>query len=210
MSIFLEFLTLGVSAFIAWCAFQALGTWRSQIKANRITKFLDEVNEATFDFVVKVQRPIDAHKHLRLRVWAHCTNLPESNMEITEADVIRYYEDSTTGFHDEFGKLLQKSLEESAEVNSTLTALLYRGQIHDLKEYRLLIYQIQRMQWQHNRLDSFFTLITRKHLSPSNPKVRRMFQRVAEIDDGMMLAQLNHDYKKVVKLLKGEYDQILK
>ena len=139
MSTFLEILTLVVSFWIAWCAWQALGTWRSQIKANRITKFLDEVNEATFDFVVRVQRPIDAHKHLRVRVWAHCTNLPESNMEITEADVIRYYKDSTTGIHDEFGELLQESLEESAEVNATLTALLYRGQIHVEERKRIEI-----------------------------------------------------------------------
>lgn len=210
MSTFLEFLTFIVSAWIAWCAWQALGTWRNQIKANRITKFLDEVNEAAFDFVVKVQRPMDAHKHLRVRVWAHCTQLPESNMVITEADVIRYYEDSTTGIHEKFGELVQASLEQSADVSSTLTALLYRGQIHNLKQYRLLMYHIQRMQWQHNRLDSFFTLITRKHLSPTNPKIARMFRRVAEVDDGVMLSQLNHDYKKVVEILKGEYDHILK
>lgn len=187
----------------------ALNTWRRQIKASRTTQFLDDVNEAAFKFVTTVQQPIDAHKHLRIRIWSH-TDLEEGNFELTLDDVVRYYHNPNSDVSGSFDKLLLSSLKESNEANAVLTALLYQGQIHTLKNYSILSYHLQRMQWQHNRLSGLFRIITLDHLNTSNPKTSRILQRIADLDSDLMFHQLNNDYKKVIEHLRDEYSAVLK
>ena len=187
----------------------ALNTWRRQIKASRATQFLDDINEAAFKFVTTVQRPIDAHKNLRIRIWSY-TDLDEDNFEITLEDVVNYYHNPNSDVSGEFGKSLLHSLKESHEANNTLTALLYKGQIHTLNNYKLLSYHLQRMQWQHNRLSGLFRIVALEHLNTSQPKTSRILQRIADLDHDIMVAQLNNDYKKVIELLRDEYSSVLK
>lgn len=60
-----------VTALGVWVGCRALNTWKKQIPAMRRLEFLDQLSEATAEYIDKINDPIHYYKALRVRIWSH-------------------------------------------------------------------------------------------------------------------------------------------
>lgn len=194
----------GVGAlWVAIVASFALGSWRKQLRAQRISGFLDQLMDAVHEYILSLSAPIELKRFIDIAVESHIPPTGESIVpEVPGA--VEYI--SRRGSED--SKNLFGRLNEARPIVAKVQSLLAKGQVLGLNEYQKCRDSCKLLLWQHQRLEVFASVIGNTHMNWEHPKVRESLKQWIPLEVSDIEQHLQEQHVLFLEFAKRNYENI--
>lgn len=127
-------------------AYRALKNWKRQDKAKREAEFLDELVDATHNFIVQMSSPVALVRSVEIGMASHTPTWKDGDQTIEGAvEFITKQGESITG-------RLRDTLREVQPSLVRLKSLATKGQIFKFNEYASCYNAVAMLTWQYDRV----------------------------------------------------------
>lgn len=189
----------------AWIAFSALQNWKKQDRAKREAEFLDQIIDATHQYVLEMQRPIALVRLSRMGMAAHSPSY--STLAVTDnvrAGAIKYIE--ARGEQD--GKRLREALKIAEPAVIKLRSLSTKGQVFKFIEYTACFNAVTLLTWHYDHITAFASMIESSQWNWQNSEVSSLLEKVIAIDTDETLKSLSEQNSEILKFSRRNYQHI--
>jgi hypothetical protein len=194
----------GVGAlWVAIVASLALGSWRKQLKAQRISAFLDQLMDAVHEYILSLHAPIELKQFVDISVESHVP--PAGDSIVPEVPgAVEYI--SRRGSED--SKKLFDRLSEARSIIARVQSLLAKGQMLGLNEYQKCRDSCKLLLRQHQRLETFASVIGSTHMNWEHPKVRESLKMWIPLDVSDIERYLQEQHVLFLEFVQRNYEDI--
>jgi hypothetical protein len=186
-------------------AFVALKSWKRQDRANREAEFLDQVIDATHNYVTRLPRAVELLRYARIGIISHAP-MHDANAEPTIDGAIAYIAKRGSNVGDQ----LRQALSDIQPSVVRLRSLGDKGQIFRFPEYAKCVNGIAQITWHFDRLGAFLTTIESPSWNWENPAVLSMLENVLKIDPTNIQQGLADQHKEILIFLRKTYETLYK
>ena len=184
-------------------AYSALNTWKHQAKAQKQTKFLDELTDAVHEYIQALSQPIEFLKFIYLSIDSH-RGLPSSDEGKEYSHVIAYIE--SRGSKD--SKLMWEYLKSSSDSMAKINSLVARGQVYAFQNYDSCRESVETLLRQHQRLQAVASIVGSTNMNWQHPAVIKSIEEMLTVEpsdiellllryDLNFVSFIDENYKKI-------------
>ena len=185
--------------YIAKCA---LNTWKKQSKAQKQFDFMDQITDAVHELIGLLENPIAVVRVIKIGIESHSE--PSHTTEIESA--IKYIKAS--GKRD--AKQLLEHLQSCRQTLFKVRSLAAKGQVYGLTNYEECRQACNMISWQHDRMQSLYTMIGLESWNWENPEVKESLAQVISLDADEMKQQIDKASERFLVFVRDNHQAILK
>ncbi len=188
-----------ISICMVLIAYNALSTWKEQLKAKIILDFLNELTESVHEFILLMSAPHELVKFVSIGIEVNSYPLPgEEKQNIKNPEFVRYIKKDGK----DMSSRIQKHLNACRPVASKVSSLAAKGQVFSLKNYERCQNVCKMLLWQFNYIESLSMLIASTTLNWSNELVQKNLSQYSKVDADDLKEKMrcaNSDFLKYIK-----------
>ena len=184
--------------YIANCA---LSTWKKQSRAQRQLDFMDQITDAVHELIGSLVSPIEVVRLVKIGIESHSE--PSHTTEIESA--IEYIKAS--GKRD--AKQLLEHLQSCRQALFKVRSLVAKGQVYGFNNYEECRQACNMISWQHDRMQSLYTMIGSDSWYWENPKVKESLAQVISLDAEEMNQQIGKANVRFIAFVRDNSQAIL-
>lgn len=184
--------------YIAKCA---LNTWKKRSKAQKQFDFMDQITDAVHELIGLLETPIEVVRFIKIGIDSHSE--PSHTTEIESA--IDYIKASGK----RGAKQLLEHLQPCKQTLFKVRSLVAKGQVYGLNNYEECRQACNMISWQHDRMQSFYTMIALESWNWENLEVKKYLAQVISLDADEMKQQIDEANVRFIAFVRDNYQAIL-
>lgn len=175
----------------------ALGTWKSQFRAQRRIAFIDALTDTVHGFILAISPAITAVGMARLGIEAYrsAPKIPGEDEESPEITFIKKRGPATA-------KIIQENLDPVLPLLQRMQSLAVKGETYDLKNYTRCRSACSALEDVYRQVAAYAGMMGNGGLNWDNPEVQRILSITLSVTDTELfqaLADQNGNYLEFAK-----------
>ncbi len=201
-----EIVTGIVGIWMAVIATMALNTWKRQSKAKKQTDFLDELTDTVHKYINDISGPSEFVKYVKIGIESSQGLDHLLDKKLKNPKAIAYIKE--LGKDD--SKRLDEYLEHCKSSISKIHALVAKGQVIGLKDYKKCQNSCRMLTWQYERIQGLSFMIGNPSVNWKNEDVQRTLTKVIALDHDNINKYIGENYTLFLTFVKDNYEKIFK